>query len=261
MALPRLLSSPFRRQPPDTAAAFDRWLQTGVGAALIDSERHVLDELLPRMVGYSALQCSVGTPRSLLAAARIRQQLHASAAAVDGLHIRGLPSALPVRQQSLDLVVLHHNLDFDDDPHQVLSEAVRTLVPGGTLVVVGFNPTGLWGLLKLFRLGSLHMPWRARFLSAHRIGDWLNVLGCEPEGVESRLHMNRDRWPGRWLARLGERFWSRHGAFYVMVARKRAMMIRPVPVRRASAPERAPNVIPVPVAHWRRKPHGTPGNF
>ncbi len=48
--------------------------------------------------------------------------------------------ALPVAQNSFDLVVLHQVLHFLDDPHRALREAIRTLKPSGRLLVVDFAP-------------------------------------------------------------------------------------------------------------------------
>lgn len=250
MALPRLLKTPFRPLPSSTAEAFDRWLNSPAGMALLDAERALLGEILPRMVGYTALQCAVGTPRRLLDISSIRQQVYLSASGVESVSLRARPCTFPLRKQSLDLVLLHHTLDFDDDPQQVLRNAARTLVPGGALVVVGFNPASVWGLTRFFRGGSALMPWKARFISAHRVGDWASVLGCEPEGLESSFHSPQQSRLGGWLSWLMGRLWSQHGSFYVMVARKRAAMIRPTPSR-FSLTDRAPNVIPVSVGHWR----------
>ena len=256
MALPRLLKTPFRTQPPDTAGEFDQWLDTEAGNALLRAEYALLADILPRATGYTALQCSVGKPRNMLSTCRIRQQVLMSATYADGASVQAKPCTFPLRKQSLDLIVLHHSLDFDDHPHQILRNAVRGLVPGGALVVVGFNPSSVWGLLRWFRAGSEEMPWRARFLSAQRMGDWLSLLGCEPEGLESRFHSPPKNIFGYWLAWLGDRLWSQHGSFYVMVARKRAAMMRPARSRFALS-DRGPNVIPVPVAHWRGKSQET----
>jgi len=256
MALPRLLNSTFRSQPPDTAADFNRWLDTAAGQALLASERALLQEILPRMVGYTALQCVVGKPHPLLDSCHLRQQLYLGADAAPGIDIQARPCTFPVRKHSLDLIVLHHTLDFDDDPHKVLRNAARTLVPGGAVVVIGFNPSSLWGLMRFFGAGAKGMPWRARFLSAQRVGDWLSVLGCVPEGLESRFHSPPKTRLGHWLAWVGDLIWSRHGSFYIMVARRRAAMVRPSRPRFAF-PERGPNVVPVPLAHWRQKPGDT----
>lgn len=257
MALPRLLKTPFRSQPPDTANVFCNWLDSDAGQALLGAERALLADILPRVTGYVALQSSVGVARPMLGSARIGTQVVMTAAGGEGTTVQAKPCTFPFRKQSLDLVLLHHSLDFDDNPHQILRNAARTLVPGGTLVVVGFNPSSLWGLLRWFRAGTDEMPWRARFLSAQRVGDWLSVLGCEPEGLESRFHSKPRSRLGQWLAWLGDHLWHQHGSFYVLVARKRAAMMRPVRSRFA-LPERGPNVIPVPVANWRRKPQESP---
>ena len=256
MALPRLLNSSFRSQPQGSAADFNRWLETPAGQALLQSEHTLLKEILPRMVGYTALQCVVGKPYPLLDGCYLRQQVYMGAEAHPGIGVQARPCTFPIRKHSLDLLVLHHTLDFDDDPHQMLRNAARTLVPGGTVVVIGFNPSSLWGLMRLFGAGARGMPWQARFLSAQRVGDWLSVLGCVPEGLESRFHSPPRSRIGRWLAWLGDQIWSRHGSFYIMVARRRAATMRPARPRFVF-PERAPNVVPVSLSQWRQKPGET----
>ena len=54
---------------------------------------------------------------------------------------------LPFASHSLDLVVLPHVLEFSTDPHQVLREVERVLIPEGQVIICGFNPTSLWGCL------------------------------------------------------------------------------------------------------------------
>ncbi|MCQ4062135.1 class I SAM-dependent methyltransferase, partial [Klebsiella pneumoniae] len=53
---------------------------------------------------------------------------------------------LPFESQSLDMIVLPHVLEFSEDPHQLLREVERVLMPEGRVVITGFNPMSLWGL-------------------------------------------------------------------------------------------------------------------
>jgi SAM-dependent methyltransferase len=255
MDLPRLLRSPFRRPPPDTDRAFAAWLAGEAGQAMLAEQRGLLDDILVRSVGYHALQCGVGVCEPLLGATRIRRQHYLGREGEQGVTLCADPASLPFANHSLDLVLLHHSLDFEANPHEVLRETTRALIPGGALVVIGFNPFSLWGLTRLFRLGSGRLPWLARFLPAQRIHDWMGVLGLELEGYESAHYVVPMSEPGRrrfsLVERVGRRFWPRRGAFYILVARKRAAMIRPLRSKFA-LPERSPQVIPVPLAHWQR---------
>jgi ubiquinone/menaquinone biosynthesis C-methylase UbiE len=67
--------------------------------------------------------------------------------------------ALPVERDGYDLVVIHQVLHYLDDPARALREAVRTLRPGGRLVIIDFAPHGLEFLREKHahrRLGFSH---------------------------------------------------------------------------------------------------------
>jgi ubiquinone/menaquinone biosynthesis C-methylase UbiE len=74
-------------------------------------------------------------------------------------------------------VVLPHTLEFSADPHHVLREVERVLVPEGRVVISGFNPASLWGL----RQG------RSRFwgVGLHSAGDQIST--CPMRGVHRPL--------------------------------------------------------------------------
>ena len=99
--------------------------------------------------------------------------------------------ALPFANQSLDLIVLPHTLEMTRDPHQALREVERVLMPEGRVVIVGFNPTSLWGLrqrlghvrrgLGLGRGKPLFLPSEGEFIGYWRLRDWLRLLSFEVE--------------------------------------------------------------------------------
>lgn len=252
MALPRLIRSPFAKLTPQTPAEFSCWLAEPLGASILAQQQAVLAEVLPRLPGTRALQCSVGTPPPLLSSCVMPLTWTLSASV--GADLQARPSQLPIPPQCLDLVVLHHSLDFEDDPHLLLGQVSRALQPGGALVVIGFQPLSLWGLARLLRRRR-SAPWSGRFIRPHRVSDWLQVLACEVEGLEGGeygLPRARQGRLARLWSRIGRRLWPQHGAFYVLVARKRAAMMRPLRPR-FTLPEQAPNVIAVPMARWQRR--------
>ncbi|MFP5383629.1 MAG: class I SAM-dependent methyltransferase [Gammaproteobacteria bacterium] len=251
MDLPRLFRDPFRRLPADYREHLLNWFSSPPGESLLAAECRVLDDITPCIFGYHAAQVCAVKPVSLLGESRIltRVLVGTFEESGAGVNLLASPHRLPFASDSLDLLVLHHGLDFEDDPHQVLREAARAVIPGGALVVVGFNPWSLFGLLRLFRFGNRVAPWFARCISPHRVSDWLNVLDFRVDGLESGYHLpplagnSAARRPG-WLDHLGARWWPQRGTFYVLVARKSVAPL--IPVRRSLRQVR-PIAVGVPV--------------
>ena len=168
--------------------------------------------------------------------------------------------ALPFATASLDLLVLPHALEQARDPHLALREVERVLVPEGRVVIVGFNPSSLWGLRqwlgRLRRRFSAHptralfLPAEGEFLGYRRLRDWLRLLSFEVEAGRFgcyRPPLGAQKWLARfaWADRVGERWWPVFGAVYFVVAVKRVRGLRLVGLARAS--NRAPQAAAAPV--------------
>ena len=93
--------------------------------------------------------------------------------------IRATPSMLPIASDSVDLVILMHHLSNTGEPHAVLREAFRILIPEGKLVIIDFNPISLWGLRHFFQGWLEHVPFNGHFYTAKRIDDWMRLLGFD----------------------------------------------------------------------------------
>lgn len=222
------------------------WLDTPLGRYVMAWEASCLDGLVADIFGYNAAQ--LGVPEfDFLRANRMPLRFRAGAGdvAVEADH-----AALPFAAASLDLVVLPHVLEFAANPHQVLREVERVLVPGGHVVIAGFNPASLFGLKRLLAGRDGSYPWRGQYLSLRRIKDWLALLsfetgsqasGCYVPGVEQQQWIERLRG----LDWAGGRWWPIGGGVYVIHAIKRVQglrLITPKWDRKAGARALAPLV-------------------
>lgn len=97
----------------------------------------------------------------------------------------------PLADSCVDIVVLQHGLDLSNNPHQMLKEAARVLIPNGYLLVVGFNPNSPWGLIKKLNLFSSQLPWITQPISVSRLLDWLTLVDMRVEMVDMQAHL----WP------------------------------------------------------------------
>lgn len=218
--------------------ALDGWLKSPAGIYVRQWEQACLDELTVDIFGYNAVQ--VGLPQiDALAANRMPNKWQAATrlSNIDELAIAAgnkqiavaLDFAeLPFASQSLDLVVLPHVLEFAAEPHQVLREVERVLIPEGQVIICGFNPASLWGLRQSVRriTRSPYLPVAGEFISLPRMKDWLKLLNL---GV-TRSHFGCYAPPARttqWLNRFafmenaGKRWWPYLGAVYMVHAVKR----------------------------------------
>lgn len=260
------------------------WLQTPAGRYVLEWEQRHLDAAVADVFGYHALQ--LGMPELLaLRANRMPHRWVATESAEPGLagaaakedgadpfaDTDPLPleraavvlhcefDALPFDSQSLDLVVLPHALELARDPHLALREVERVLVPEGRVVIVGFNPVGLWGLRQ--RLGHMRrlvpgaprrrfLPDSGELIGYRRLRDWLRLLSFEVEAGRFgcyRPPVASMRWLARfeWTEAVGERWWPVFGAVYFVVAVKRVRGMRLVGLvrERPSVTRAAPAVV------------------
>lgn len=220
----------FRQQPP--LASFlpelREWFDTELGQQLLAAERDLLDRLLPTMFGYHLLQISIDNRLDLARESPVRHQVLVNPVSELGLPdtaVIGRNEELPFAHNSIDVVLLHHALDFAESPHQVLREASRVLRPGGYLLNVGFNPMSWWGLYRQFRFNKDGVPWKGHFISSHRMHDWLALLELTEVKVLSgfySLPFEKPLWRqnSRLLESAIRRCSPNTGAFMLQIARK-----------------------------------------
>ncbi len=209
-----------------------RWFNELPGSLLLEQECEVVERMLCGQFGYYLLQVGLAAHREkILESCRVRSCLVLDSDAQADM--RGNPLQLPIANDSVDAIILPHTLDFSPDPHQVLREVERVLIPEGRLILTGFNPWGLWGLWRLFGWRSRKIPWCGRFISLRRLCDWLSLLGFEVEVTETLMYRPPLRNPAvmdrlQILERLGQRFWPQMSSGYVIQAVRRVLPLTPV---------------------------------
>ena len=206
----------------------DAWLDTPQGRYVMSWEQAKVDAVVCDLFGYNALQ--IGLPRyDLLANNRIplRQVAGESGPADILCDLRELPFSA----NSIDLVVMPHILEFHDDPHQILREVERILIPEGQLVITGFNPLSLWGLRQHLPNSPVTFPINGNYISVLRLKDWLQLLGFEVDRGNFGCYIppfTQETWLKRWhfMEAAGDRWWSFAGAVYLLRAVKRVHGMR-----------------------------------
>lgn len=204
----------------------DAWLDSEQGRYVLDWERPRVEAIVSDIFGFNALQ--LGLPQiDFLAANRIPLRQHVGEQHGD---VRCELTALPFATQSVDLVVLPHTLEFHAEPHQLLREIERILIPEGQLVITGFNPLSLWGAQRRLSRHT-RFPWNGSYLSILRLKDWLKLLGFEVDRGEFGCFappLEQARWLRRWrlLEHAGRRWWGFAGGVYILRAVKRTPSLR-----------------------------------
>lgn len=201
----------------------DDWLATPTGRYILAWEQAKLDQGVADVFGFNALQ--LGLPQvDFLRANRI--PLRQSASEYGPADVRCELTALPFASHSTDLVVLPHVLEFHAEPHQILREIERLLIPEGQLIIVGFNPLSLWGLRRRLGGDSQAFPWCGEYLSVLRLKDWLKLLGFEVDRGAFGCYAppcHQEKWLHRWhfMEPAGDRWWGFAGGVYMIRAVKR----------------------------------------
>ena len=181
--------------------------ESAIGRRVLQGQQSELATQVRRLHGNSALW--VGEtfgPAQLLQQCMVRDAvfLHsdiqrnttadaglATASAVAAPLVQGQLEALPFANHQFDGLVLHHALESATDPRAGLREAARVLVPGGRMVIVGFNPFSLFGLRWGYAKWRLDPLSERQLVNPLRLFDWLELLGftldAKPRYFDYRL--------------------------------------------------------------------------
>ncbi|QWD75018.1 class I SAM-dependent methyltransferase [Polynucleobacter sp. TSB-Sco08W16] len=226
--------------PAPPWSSWEKWLQSPPGRYVLRWEQKCFDQIVSDVFGFHAVQ--IGLPQ-MNALSENRMPLHAllvhtndnreSASRFRWHPIEGNATELPFANESIDLIVLPHVLEFASDPHQILREVDRVLRPEGRLVISGFNPASLWGARQyLSRLiGNPYLPRDGQFISLIRVKDWLQLLnfsldrghfGCYKLPLQGEASMTRMDF----LEPMGNRWWPIFGAVFLVSAIKRQKGMR-----------------------------------
>lgn len=217
-----------------SAQSLSGWFDTPQGGYVLAREQAYFDHTVSGIFGFNALQ--LGLPEHDFLRSN-RMPLRFTAGNQSGNAVRVCCSELPFDSASLDLVVIPHVLEFAGQPHQILREVERVLMPEGSLLISGFNPRSLWGLRRT--LGSMCRssaatqcyPWKGHFISLPRIKDWLALLGFEVAGGRFAAYappFQQAKWLDRcaFLEKAGDRWWAVSGGVYFLHAIKRVPGMR-----------------------------------
>ena len=170
----------FRKQATERKgfANINQWYQGETGQSLLAELEDRLNPVLMTSFGYYSLQ--IGCPdlaERLHSNCRVKHQFTLDKES--SAQVEATPSMLPIASDSVDLVILMHHLSNTNEPHAVLREAFRILIPEGKLVIIDFNPMSLWGLRHFVQSWLEHVPFKGHFYTARRIDDWMRLLGFD----------------------------------------------------------------------------------
>lgn len=219
----------------ERATSLHTWYRRPLGRALAEAEVAALAEQLTNLFGYHLLVVDPPWEHCVLDDSRIAHRIIQSSipAIQPGVGLAAHADQWPIMTDSVDAVILPHTLELSTNPHQVLREADRSLIPDGHLVILGFNPFSPWGLRRLLSWRSVNLPWGARFRSLHRIKDWLGLLGFDT--LHTRYLFHRPPLQSQHVLRrlhfmeaAGGRGIMLLSACYILVARKRSLLVTPL---------------------------------
>lgn len=167
--------------PRRAGNALQQWFSTTPGQYVLRTECQLLEALGEGLSGYHMMQLSYASEQQPICSFRHTHCFNLSAG--NGLAGNAVTEyeALPLPSETIDTGLLHHVLEYSHNPHRILSEVSRVIIPGGHLVLVTFNPVSLLGLLRWPIKPFSDAPvWHYRGLRAGRIIDWLQLLHFQP---------------------------------------------------------------------------------
>ena len=231
----------------------ESWFAAQPGQRLLCAEQELIDEELANLFGYQLLQLSISRDICLFGESRVQSNFRCHPLPHEPgqwpLDLQCSFDELPFADASLDAVIVHHAQEFVANPHRLLRELQRVVIPHGQVLMLGFNPwslLGAYGRMAGMATGSI---WHHHYLSTRRLIDWLNLLGFQVDTIRytfhrpptrhtwlfDRVNINRAHWWTLWPL----------GGIYLIKAVRQVAGMTPSKPRWADKKRRFPSLVPV----------------
>ena len=213
--------------------------QAEAGRSLWEAQRACLGPVAETRVGGHSLEMSMGP--AMLTMSAIPHAIRWSPTrllAHDDATLVCPPDQLALPDRCLDVMVIHHWLEHLADAHFTLQEAARVTADNGILLLFGFNPIGVSGVVRQWRKHQQQYPWNGTWRSVNRLRDWLAFVDFEVQRVDYCCFRGRmNAKCGEYWESLGRRHNLPLGESYMIQARRRQ---RQAPVERLKFGLKAP---------------------
>jgi SAM-dependent methyltransferase len=193
-----------QHSPDVLIPALRQWFTTPLGRTVLQEEQGLIhDAVMDSSTARNYLLKLSAIPERLpLNKDEIHQrQVHVGSSSQYGysqvLDAIGDFHQLPIANESQDVVILHHLLEFVENPHRVLREVERVIVPHGKVIICGINPYSLLAVRGFLGRLKRSPVWQNHSLTTSRIQDWLSLLGFDVNSVEYAFHrfpVNSPAW-------------------------------------------------------------------
>jgi SAM-dependent methyltransferase len=192
---------------------FAKWLVSSPGSYYLGYEQQELNSLLSLFHGFYFVQLGLLDVYNLNGASAIMQRVYVGndATKIDpNLIVDASLSELPFQSESVDCFFLPHTLEFAPGPSKLLREVYNILVPGGKVIIFGFNPFSVFGLTRWLK-SAKNVSWHSKLYSMGRVKNWLYACGFSLD-YQKYLCYRSSSW----------------GSLYMLVAQKKSVVKTPI---------------------------------
>lgn len=192
---------------------------------------------LPQIFGYHALlysplaQLLCGESLSIKHQVVIGQKNTNSTTLTTDLSLVCSYNALPIAADTIDLAVLPNILQNSVDPHQILREVERVLIPEGVIILIGRNPYSWLGVRKIFARWRNHRKPLNTDISRRRIEDWFRLLGFESDSliaISPYQEKIANKRLSPWLKKSAQYLCEYFCSYYIIIAKKKVSTLTPI---------------------------------
>lgn len=138
---------------------------------------------------------------------------------------------LPIAADCIDLVVVPEILQKSQNPHQILREVERVLIPEGYIVLLIANPMSGHSIKNRIIRFLAGQKKHTRSIGRLRINDWFGLLGFEvtseiPVCIADQKIQQESHYS--WLKKLSKFSCEYFAGYYIIVAKKKVSTMTPI---------------------------------